>query len=78
MPDEQLFDRRQRLGGIVHDVIPGAAVKVKINVPRRHYTIAEVGHRNSGGNLTAAPTGNFEDASLLDEHERMFEGIRRS
>src|ERR1035437_4591993 len=78
MPREQLFDRRQRLGGIVHDVVSGAAVNVKINVTRRHHAIAEVGHRNSGGNLPAGPRGNFEDASLLDEHERMLDGVRRS
>ena len=78
MPRQQAFDRRQRLGGIVHDVISGAAVDVKINVTRRYHAIAEIGHRNSGGNLPAAPSGNFEDASLLDEQERMLDGVRRS
>jgi hypothetical protein len=78
MPREQLFDGRQRLGGIVHDVISGAAVKVKIDVPRRYHAITEVGQRNSRGSLPAAPSGNFEDASLLDEHERMLDGVRRS
>ena len=78
MPREQLFDRRQRLGGIVHDVISGVAVNVKINVTRRHHAIAEIRHRNSGGNLPAAPSGNFEDASLLDEHKSMLDDVRRS
>jgi hypothetical protein len=78
MPREQLLDRRQRLGGIVHDVVSSAAVNVKINVTRRHHAIAEVGHGDSGGSLSPAPSGNFEDASLLDEHKRMFDGIRGS
>jgi hypothetical protein len=78
MPREQLFDRRQRFGGIVHDVISGVAVNVKINVTRRHHAIAEIRHRNSGGNLPAAPSGNFEDASLLDEHKSMLDDVRRS
>src|ERR1039458_7586243 len=78
MPREQLFDRRQCLGRVVHDVVSGAAVKVKIDVTRRHHAIAEVGNSNSGGNLPVAPAGNFEDTSLLDEHEGMLEGVRRS
>ena len=78
VPRQQLFDRRQRLGGIVHDVVSGAAVNVKINVTRRHNAIAKIAHRNSGGKLPAAWSGNFEDASLLDEHERMLDGIRWS
>jgi len=78
MPREQLLDRRQRLGAIVHDVVSSAAVNVKINVTRRHHAIAEVGHGNSGGSLSPPPSGNFEDASLLDEQERMLDGIRGS
>src|ERR1017187_7692710 len=78
MPREQLLDRRQRLGGIVHDVVSSAVVNVKINVTRRYHAIAEIGHGNSGGSLSPAPSGNFEDASLLDEHERMLDGIRGS
>ncbi len=78
MPREQLLDRRQRLGGVVHDVISGAAVNVQINVTRRHHAVAEVGHRNPGGNLAAAASGNFEDTSLLDEHQRLLDGVSRS
>src|ERR1700704_140012 len=77
MPREQLLDRRQRFVSIVHDVISGAAVNVEINVTRRDYAMAEVRRRNSGGNLAAAPSGNVDDASLLDEHERMLDGASR-
>src|SRR5271169_4487403 len=68
MPREQHFDRGQRLGGIVHDVISGAAVKVKIDKARRYHAISEIGDRNSAGDLSAATMGNLEDAALLDEH----------
>src|SRR5712692_2654669 len=78
MPLQQLLDSKQRLSGIVHDVISGAAVNVKINVTRRHHAAAEVGRRNSGGNLAAAQSGNFEDTSLLDEHQRMLDSVSRS
>ena len=77
MPRQQLLDRRQRLGGIVHDVISGAAVNVKINVTRRDYATAEVGYGNSGGNLATTPSGNLDDVSVLDEHERMLDGASR-
>ncbi len=78
MPRQQLLDRRQRLSGIVHDVVSGTAVNVKINVARSHHAIAEVGHGNSGGNLAIAPSGNVDDASVLDEHEGMLDGVSRS
>jgi hypothetical protein len=78
MTREQLLDRRQRLGCIVHDVVSSAAVNVKINVSRRHHAIAEIGHGNSGGSLSPAPSGNFENAPLIDEHEWMLDGIRGS
>src|SRR5260370_21554704 len=53
-------------------------MNVKINVTRRDYAMAEVGRRNSGGNLAAAPSGNIDDTSLLDEHERMLDSVSRS
>src|ERR1700691_849297 len=34
VPRQQLFNRRQRIGGIVHDVISGTAVNMKVNVAR--------------------------------------------
>src|SRR5208283_4499014 len=74
VPCEQLLDCRQRVGDIVHDVKSGAAVNMKVNVTRRHQVITEIGNRNSGGNVPAVPRGNFEDPSLLDEHERMLDG----
>src|SRR6266404_6384740 len=78
MSREQLFNRRQRLGGIVHDVVSGAAVNVKINVTRCDSVVAKVGRRSSRGNLAAAPSGNIDDTSLLDEHERMLDSVSRS
>src|SRR5208337_1975658 len=78
MPRQQSLDCRQRLGGSVHDVIAGAAVNVKVNVTRRNHKIAEIAHSNSGGNLPAAPGGNVEDASLVDEHDRTLDGRSRS
>src|ERR1035441_9098962 len=78
MPREKLLDRRQRLGGIVHDVVSSAAVNVKINVTRRYPAITEIAPTNHGGSLSPAPSGNFEDSSLLDEHKRMLDGIRGS
>ncbi len=73
-----MFDRRQRIGGLIHDVISGAAVNVKINVTRRHHGVAEVRRSNSGRNLPAATSRDFEHASLIDEHERMLNGVGRS
>jgi hypothetical protein len=78
MPGDQTFDRGQRLDAIVHDVISGAAVNVKIDVTRRYYGVAEVDQGDSGGKLAAAPSGNFDELSLLDEHQRMLDGVRRS
>jgi hypothetical protein len=53
-------------------------VEVKIDVPWRHPALAEVYDGNSSGNPPPALSGNFEDASLLHEQERMLDGIRRS
>jgi hypothetical protein len=78
MPRQQLFNRRQRLGAVVHDVIPGAAVNVKINVAGRDRAIAEVSRSNPGGNWPLVPSGNFADAALLYEQEWMLDGARRS
>src|SRR6266481_3824817 len=75
---EQLFDRRQRLSGVVHDVVSGAAVNMKVNETRRDYAMDEVARRNSGGNLAATPSGNVDDASPLDKHERMLDSVSRS
>src|SRR6202023_3913757 len=33
---------------------------------------------NSGGNLSATPSGNIDDASVLDEHERRLNSDSRS
>src|SRR5580658_1511864 len=71
---EQVLNRRQRVGDVVHDVVSGAAMNVNIYVTRRHHALAEIGNRNSGGKLAAVPSGNFEDASVLDEHDRMLDG----
>ena len=78
VPGQQLLDGRQRLRGIVHDVVSGAAVNVKIEVAGRDDAMAEVGHGNSGGDLPAALRGNFENASLFDEQERMLDDVGRS
>jgi hypothetical protein len=53
-------------------------VDVKIDVARRHQALAEVRDGNSSGKLPAAAGGNFDYASLVDEHERTLDGIRRS
>ena len=50
MSREQLLDRRQRFGGIVHDVVSGAAVNMKVNVTWRHHAITEVSRGNTSGN----------------------------
>lgn len=43
MPREQLFNRRQCIGAIVHNVTSSAAVNMKINVTGRDPTVAEIG-----------------------------------
>jgi hypothetical protein len=50
---------------------------MKVNVARSYYVIAKIGNRNSGGDLTMVPIGNFEDPSLFDEHDRALDGIGR-
>jgi hypothetical protein len=77
VPGQQLFDCRERLGAFVHDVVSGAAMNVKIDETRRHHVIAEIEERDSSGNIAAALSGNFENASLLDEHEGMLDGLSR-
>src|SRR5258707_208845 len=81
MTREHSFDHRQRLGGVVHDVISSVAMNVKIDVTRCDHTIAhtiaEVRHRNSGGNVSATLVGNFDYAPLIDEHERTLDGFGR-
>ena len=43
MPRKQLFDSRQCIGAIVHNVISSAPVNMKIDVTWRNHVIVEIG-----------------------------------
>jgi hypothetical protein len=73
-----LLNRRQRFGTVVHDVIPGITVNVKIHVTRGYDAIAKIRNGNSGRRFPAAPIENCDDASVLNEHNRMLDSVSRS
>jgi predicted RNA-binding protein with TRAM domain len=75
MPGEQAPNRWQGLVVVIHYVRPGGAVNMKIDETRHDHAVAEISYRNSSGNRPDAPGGNFEKASLLDEHQRMLNGV---
>src|ERR1700733_15726816 len=62
MPRQQVFDRGKRVGGIIHHVISGATVNVKIEVTGRDRVPSEVNCGNSGGKRKAVLGGQFDDA----------------
>jgi hypothetical protein len=51
---------------------------MKVNVTRGNCAITKIGNRNSGRNLTMLPVGNFDDAALFDEHDRVLDTMGRS
>jgi hypothetical protein len=65
--EEQFLDRRQRVGGSLHDVMSRAAMNVHINETRHQRGITQIDNASTARNLALGGRRNPGDRAVFDE-----------